>query len=60
MDKMYAETTKALNDPEIRKIWETQGATVGGMPPKEFGTFIGSEIAKWSKVVKDSNIKIDN
>ena len=60
IDKMYAETAKALNDPDIRKIWETQGATVGGMPPKEFGTFISSEIAKWAKVVKDANIKIDN
>lgn len=60
IDKMYAETVKALNDADIRKIWETQGATAGGMPPKEFGTFISSEIAKWAKVVKDANIKIDN
>jgi tripartite-type tricarboxylate transporter receptor subunit TctC len=57
---MYAEASKALNDPEIRKIWETQGATVGGMPPKDFTTFISGEIAKWAKVVKDSNIKIDS
>lgn len=60
IDKMYAEASKALKDPEIKKIWETQGATVGGLPPKEFGAFISGEIAKWSKVVKDSNIKIDN
>ena len=60
LDKMYAENVKALTDPEIKKIWESQGATVGGLPPKEFATFISSEIAKWGKVVKDSNIKIDN
>lgn len=60
IDKMYAETVKALADPDIRKIWETQGATVGGQPPKEFAAFISSEIAKWGKVVKDGNIKIDN
>ena len=59
IDRMYAETVKALNDPDIKRIWETQGATVGGMPPKEFAAFIASEIAKWGKVVKDSNIKID-
>ena len=57
IDKMYAETVKVLNDPDIKKIWESQGATVGGMPPKAFGAFIGSEIAKWGKVFKDSNIK---
>ena len=60
IDKMYGETAKALKDPDIKKIWETQGATVGGMPPKEFAAFISSEIAKWGKVVKDANIKIDN
>ena len=60
LDKMYAENLKALNDPDIRKIWESQGATVGGLPPKEFATLISSEIAKWARVVKDSNIKIDN
>ncbi len=60
LDRMYAETVKTLADPEIHKIWESQGATVGGIPPKEFATFISAEIAKWGKVVKDSNIKIDN
>lgn len=60
IDKMYAESVKALNDPDIKKIWESQGATIGGQPPKEFAAFISSEIAKWGKVVKDSNIKIDN
>jgi tripartite-type tricarboxylate transporter receptor subunit TctC len=60
IDKMYAETVKALNDPDIRKIWETQGASIGGQPPKEFTAFISAEIAKWGKVVKDADIKIDN
>ena len=60
IDKMYAESVKALNDPDIKKIWESQGATIGGQPPKEFASFISSEIAKWGKVVKDGNIKIDN
>ena len=60
IDRMYAENVKALNDPEIKKIWEAQGATVGGITPKVFAAFISSEIAKWGKVVKDSNIKIDN
>ncbi len=60
IDKMYAESVKALNDPDIKKIWESQGATIGGQPPKEFAAFISSEIAKWGKVVKDSDIKIDN
>jgi tripartite-type tricarboxylate transporter receptor subunit TctC len=60
IDKMYAETIKALNDPEMKKIWALQGADAGGQSAQEFGTFISAEIAKWGKVVKDSNLKIDN
>ena len=60
LDRMYAEAVKALNDPETQKLWAMQGATVGAQSPKEFSAFISSEITKWGKVVKDSNIKIDN
>jgi hypothetical protein len=27
--------------------------------PEKFGTLIQSEIAKWGKVVKDANIRLD-
>jgi tripartite-type tricarboxylate transporter receptor subunit TctC len=60
IDKMTAETLKALNDPEMKKIWAQQGADIGGQSSQEFGTFVSAEIAKWGKVVKDSNLKIDN
>ena len=60
LDKMHAETLKVLADADIKKIWDQAGATAGGQSPKEFAGFISSEIAKWGKVVKDSNIKIDN
>ncbi|HUQ76376.1 MAG TPA: tripartite tricarboxylate transporter substrate binding protein [Burkholderiales bacterium] len=60
MDRMYAETVKAMNSPELKKVWEGQGATAGGEPPAEFAKLIHSEIAKWAKVVKDSGAKIDN
>ncbi len=59
VDRMYAETVKVLNDPEIKNIWTQQGARAGGQSPKEFAAYISSEIAKWGKVVKEANIKID-
>ncbi|QJR11089.1 hypothetical protein DSM104443_02160 [Usitatibacter rugosus] len=59
IDKMYAEIVKAINTPELKNVWEQQGATTGGMPPAEFGKFVHSEIEKWAKVVKASKLKID-
>jgi tripartite-type tricarboxylate transporter receptor subunit TctC len=60
LDRMYQETVKALQSPELKTVWEGQGATAGGEPPAEFAKLIHVEIAKWAKVVKDSGAKIDN
>lgn len=60
INRMHAEVVKAMNDPDLKKIWEAQSATAGGQSPKEFEAFINSEIAKWGKVIKDAGIKIDN
>ncbi|MDX2218759.1 MAG: tripartite tricarboxylate transporter substrate binding protein [Burkholderiales bacterium] len=60
INRMHAEVVKAMNDPDIKKIWEAQSATAGGQSPKEFEAFINNEITKWAKVIKDAGIKIDN
>ena len=59
VDRMYQETVKAMNLPDMKNIWVSQVATTGGISPEEFQAFIRSEIARWSKVVKDANVKVD-
>ena len=59
-DKLYQETVKAIDHPDLRKIWADQGATAGGMPPEEMEKLVRSEIVKWAKVVKDAGAKVDN
>jgi tripartite-type tricarboxylate transporter receptor subunit TctC len=59
IDRMYVETARALQLPDIKEIWAAQGATAGGQSPEEFTRFVRSEILKWAKVVKDAGIKID-
>jgi len=59
IDRMYAETVKAMQQPDMKQIWDAQGATIGGQTPAEFAKFVHSEIEKWGKVVKDAGIKID-
>jgi tripartite-type tricarboxylate transporter receptor subunit TctC len=59
-ERMYREIVKAMNEPDLKKIWAEQGADAGGMPPAEMEKLVKTEIAKWAKVVKDAGAKVDN
>jgi tripartite-type tricarboxylate transporter receptor subunit TctC len=59
VDRLHADTVKALQDPAIRQRFASEGAEVIASTPEEFRQFIGNEIGKWSKVVKDAGIKIE-
>jgi tripartite-type tricarboxylate transporter receptor subunit TctC len=58
-DKLNAEIKKALDSKEIRDIWASLGADLGGQGPEAFTKLIDSDIKKWAKVVKDSGAKLD-
>ena len=59
-ERMYKEIVKAMEQPDLKKIWAEQGADPGGMPPAEMEKIVKAEIAKWAKVVKDAGAKVDN
>jgi tripartite-type tricarboxylate transporter receptor subunit TctC len=49
----------ALAQPEVKERFANAGLEAVSSTPAEFGVFIRSEIAKWGKVAKEANIKID-
>jgi tripartite-type tricarboxylate transporter receptor subunit TctC len=59
-DKLYAEVVKILQMPDIKALWDSQGATAPATPPAEFAKYQRSEIERWGKVVRDAKIRIDN
>lgn len=59
-DRLYAEVVKILAMPDIKALWDSQGATAPALPPAEFARFQRAEIERWGKVVRDAKIKIDN
>lgn len=57
--RLNAEILRIVNAADMRDRLGKQGADVRTNTPDEFAAFIRSETAKWAKVVKDANIKVD-
>jgi tripartite-type tricarboxylate transporter receptor subunit TctC len=49
--------TEAMRDPAVREKLASQGAELIGDTPEHFRGFIGIEIAKWAKVIKDAGVE---
>ncbi len=49
---------KALQNPEYRKVVETQGAEVAGGTPEEFKQFIKNESALWGELIRNQGITV--
>jgi len=57
--KLSAEIHRILHKPDMKERLLAQGFEPVGNTPAEFDAYIRSEIAKWSKVVKQAGIKPD-
>ena len=57
--KLNAEINAALKMPDVRTKLETAGIEVQGGTPQDYAALIKSDLAKWSKVIKTANIRID-
>lgn len=59
VERMGAEVRKALDSPEIQKLWHNAGSEVPQMSQQEFATLLNAEIERWGKVVKEANVKLE-
>lgn len=57
--RLNDEFRKALADPSISGFLTKSGIEPDGGTPDELGKYMVSELAKWTKVIKAANIKID-
>lgn len=57
--KLHAESTKALQAPDLRDRMIAEGAEFVGDTPAQFAAYIRSELDKWGKAVKASGAKVD-
>jgi tripartite-type tricarboxylate transporter receptor subunit TctC len=53
------EVVRGINSPAVRERYAAMGAEPVGNTPEQFANFIKSEIAKWTRVVKESGAIVD-
>jgi tripartite-type tricarboxylate transporter receptor subunit TctC len=59
LDRLHREIVKALHSPEVERRLRADGSEIGGIAPDAFAAYIRSEIAKWTRVVKEAGIKTE-
>ena len=59
LDRLYAELTQILAAAEVRQSFANIGAEVMSSSPAGFAALIKEELAKYAKVVKDADVRID-
>ena len=60
VDRLYAETAKALKMPDVVERLGTQGGNeLIGSTPAQFAALIKDEIVKYGKVIKEAGIRIE-
>jgi tripartite-type tricarboxylate transporter receptor subunit TctC len=59
VDKLSREAVTALRRPEIKERFLQLGIEPVGTTSAEFTKFLNAEVAKWAKVIKDANVKIE-
>ncbi len=52
-------TAKALAAPDLRERLATQGAVLEGSTPEQLSTLIKNDLARWAKVVKQADIRVE-
>ena len=59
IDRLYREFAAALRVPETSAYLLGAGAEPVGLPPEQLAVKLRDEIARWAKVVKAANMKVD-
>ena len=59
VQKLHADTVRALADAEVKKRFADLGVEAVSSTPEQFGKFIKDEMGKYDKLIKEANIKVN-
>jgi tripartite-type tricarboxylate transporter receptor subunit TctC len=57
--RLNAQVVKALESPDIKEFFGSQGFIVSGSTPEQFHALIAAEVTKWARVIKAANVTVN-
>jgi len=59
VEKLNADTVRALADPDVKKRFADLGVEAVSSTPEQFASFIRAEMDKYTKLIREANIKVN-
>lgn len=59
VDKFHGDMVKVMQDPGVRGKFADLGVEAVSSTPEQFGAFIRAEMDKYSRLIKEANIKVN-
>lgn len=59
VDKINRDLVQILKEPDVVKRFREQGVEVVASSPAEFSQLVQKEVAKWTQLIRDANIRIE-
>ena len=59
IEKLNAAVQKVIAQPAIRAKFAEIGAQTTGGAPEQFGAYIREDLAKWTRIVRQANVKVE-
>lgn len=59
VDRLHAETMRAMEQPKVKEILAANSAVPGRMSTQEFTDYLARETRNWGEIVRSANLKID-
>ena len=59
IERLHGELVRTLGDPALKERSERTGSHPVTCTPEEFAAFIRSEAARWGRLIREMNLKLD-
>ena len=59
VNRIYQDTAASLQTPAVKEQVAKLGMDIVGSTPEQFGTFLREENVRWSKIIRDLNLKVE-